>query len=253
MRVVIISFYILTIFAACKKSTLPTYGGDADVFFTYAENNVLTDSVNISFGLTATVMEDTAVFYVNTIGKLNSQNRAYSLEVDQQRSTAVAGKHYRLPVADSFYIKGNVASDTIVIRAMRTPDLRDASVILYLKLVPNNLFGNTMLVHNYASPVVVPATTLRIVIDDIMQQPANWAASAPFLGRFSREKLNLMISTLSLEMIRFFPTGSTAVYTATQLSNYAKQFQQYLNTQKNLGNIIYEKDGTVMVMGPSAQ
>lgn len=107
-----------------------------------------------------------------------------------------------------------------------------------------------MSVFDAAAANVISATNLEIIIADILPKPDLWDNNSSALGAYSRKKLELLIANRSLVLTRFY---SGTLYSTTQLTNYARQFQIYLTSQKNEGKMITEEDGTEMKMGPAVQ
>lgn len=241
---------ITVLVTACKKESPAIYASDNDIYFSYRTTNIATDTIQKSFGMRPGVTTDSAAVPVRLMGNLYAQNRLYALVLDKSQTTAVEGKHFVLPPADSFYIPANATTDTFKVQIMRTADLRDTTLRIVFHLVPNQFFTTSMSVYDEAAASPVSAKMFTVYISDVLPEPAIWAASVDYLGAYSREKLELMASTLSLGINYFF---GTTVYSASQLSNYGKQFQVYLNAQRAAGKTVYEKGGAEMKMGPLAQ
>ncbi|MCW3463029.1 DUF4843 domain-containing protein [Chitinophaga nivalis] len=252
MKVFLLYVTILAgLMTGCSKSELMRYQGENNVYFSYpgsGSNNY--DTIQINFAFRKTAADDTARFYVKLMGRTAPENRSFSMLTDEAQTTAVAGKHYRLPGSDSLIIPAGSNQKQVLVKILRPADLYEKSCTLFLKLVPNNNFETNMPVYNPAAANVISAINLRIIISDQLPEPDNWAANTTALGTFSRKKLTLFAANRSLVLTRFY-TGS--IYTATQLKNFAKQFQTYLNDQQKAGNTIREEDGTEMKMGPSVQ
>jgi hypothetical protein len=251
MKVFPIYFLLLAaLVTGCAKSELLHYTEENNVFFSYTRSGIGYDTININFAFRGNKTEDSAGFYVNLLGKVTADNRLFSMTTDEATTTAVADKHYRLPITDSCFIPANTNRKLVPVKILRPADLREKTVSLFLKLSPNNNFQTNMSVYNYAAANVVSATNLEIIIQDILPKPDLWDNNTSALGAYSRKKLELLIANQSLGLARFY---SGTLYSTTQLTNYSRQFQAYLTSQKNAGKTITEEDGTEMKMGSAVQ
>ncbi|MEI3797687.1 MULTISPECIES: DUF4843 domain-containing protein [unclassified Chitinophaga] len=250
MKIFPIYFLLLTaLVTGCAKSELLHYTEESNVFFSYSRFGTNYDTIMINFAFRGNRTEDSAGFYVNLLGKVTPDNRLFNMTADQS-STAVADKHYRLPVNDSLFIPANANQKLVPVKILRPADLREKTVSLFLKLSPNNNFQTNMSVFNAAATDVISATNLEIIIQDILPKPDLWDNNTSALGAYSRKKLELLVANQSLLLAKFY-TGT--LYSTTQLTNYSRQFQIYLNNQKNAGKTITEEDGTEMKMGSAVQ
>lgn len=234
----------------CTKSELLRYTNENNVYFSYTRSGANYDTIYINFAFRGNKTEDSTGFYVNLMGKVTADTRLFNMTADEAITTAVANKHYRLPVTDSLRIPSNANRQLVPVKILRPADLREKTVSLFLKLNPNNNFQTNMTVYNYAAANIISATRLEIIVADILPKPDLWDNNSGALGTYSRKKLELLIANQTLVLMRFY---SGTLYSATQLTNYARQFQAYLTNQKNEGKPITEEDGTEMKMGPAVQ
>lgn len=246
-----IYFFLIAAFATgCAKSELLRYTDENNVYFSYTRSGTSYDTININFAFRGNKTEDSTGFYVNLLGKVTAGNRLFSMKADEATTTAVANKHYRLPVTDSLLIPAGANRKLVPVKILRPADLREKTVSLFLKLSPDNNFQTNMSVYDYAATNIVSATKLEIIISDILPKPGLWDNNSSALGAYSRKKLELLIANQVLVLTKFY---SGTLYSTTQLTNYARQFQGYLNNQKKAGNMVIEEDGTEMKMGPAVQ
>ncbi|WP_209862794.1 DUF4843 domain-containing protein [Chitinophaga sp. OAE865] len=234
----------------CAKSELLRYTDENNVYFSYTRSDVNYDTIYINFAFRGNKTEDSAGFYVNLLGKVTAGDRSFNMTADQATTTATANKHYRLPVTDSLFIPAGANRKLVPVKVFRPADLREKTVSLFLKLSPDKNFQTNMSVFDAAAANVISATNLEIIIADILPKPDLWDNNSSALGAYSRKKLELLIANRSLVLTRFY---SGTLYSTTQLTNYARQFQIYLTSQKNEGKMITEEDGTEMKMGPAVQ
>ncbi|UYQ94503.1 DUF4843 domain-containing protein [Chitinophaga horti] len=243
-------FLSVGLLSACNQSDLLTFKSSNDIYFNFFVTTVQRDSLNVNFSLVKDVA-DTFFIPVQVLGKGAPQVRPYTLQVNQQLTTAEAGKHYViLSPADSLAIRANGVDGGFNIIINRPADLREKAFELVLDLVPNEHFTTNMKVFNYAVNPAVKATQWKVKIEDILYRPFAWDASEAYAGTYSRAKLELMIATQSLSLSQFY---NSPLYSSTQLNNFSVTMQRYLNAQRAAGNTIYDTDGSVMVMGPAAQ
>lgn len=212
----------------------PSYSGE-----------VLTDSTIVSFSLSKA--QDSIVnMVVTSIGAPQNQDRPYTMLINPV-SNAVAGKHYEI-LNPNFIIKRNQQADTVKIKFYRIPEMQNGSFLLSFDLQDNEHFAASMRdkVLNKITGKKISYVNYRWYANDIIKRPGRWWDGA--LGVFTRKKLFLMVDVLGIDPAYLDTTASLSESTA-----YGKFMQRYLNEQYNTGNIIYEEDGTIMVMGPSSQ
>lgn len=98
------------------------------------------DSTTFSFAsYTADVTEIPLRFYVRTIGGVTNYPRRYALAIDEAVTTAVEGVDFSLSRND-FIIHPGETMDTCIVTLIRTPALRQSSLVLKLRLQPNENF-----------------------------------------------------------------------------------------------------------------
>lgn len=253
MKISPIYFLLLSgLLTGCGKTELLRYTAENNVYFSYTGTGIINhyDTIHINFAFEGKNIQDSAGFYVNLLGKVTADDRMFNMRIDENTTTAIADKHYRLPVTDSLFIPANANRKLVPVRILRPADLHGKTVSLFLELSPNNNFQTNMSAYDYAAPTVVSATRLQIIIEDVLPEPDLWDNNSNALGVYSRKKLELFVANRSLVLTQFY---SGTLYSATQLTNYARQFQTYLNDQKNAGMTITEEDGTEMKMGPAVQ
>lgn len=242
--------YILLLLCgtACTKDALLQYKGGNSIY-SYIQGYwiYVYDITTVNFSRD-TAQPKLLPLGFTIVGQLSPEKRAFKLVVSDS-STAIANQHYTLPPADSFYIPADTIGTSIPILIHRTPDLYEKSVVLILKLQPNENFTTNMPEYTPEYLDRRSGLTLRITISDILEQPDSWEGNKTTLGIYTRKKLTLMVKTLSLDLDRFYDDP----YSSTQLKNLARDFQAYLNQQKKQGNIVKEEDGTEMIMGPDVQ
>lgn len=234
---------------SCKRNELITYQGQPDIYFNAAtrlptfEGDVITDSINISFAY-STVSDSVSKIVIGVAGAMADQDRDYKLIVNPA-STAIGGQHYDVLPA-TFKIKRHSLTDTLFLKMHRTADLQKKELLLILDLEANENFVTKMKdkVVSKATGKMMSYTRYKVYMNDIVLQPSGWFD--PYLGKFSRKKLFLMVEVLNVEPSFFVGRPSLAILTA-----YGKYMQRYLNDLKIAGKTVYEDDGSEMIMGSS--
>lgn len=250
--ITIIAFSLTALLCSCKRETLMTYETDDNIYFNYknfvpgSHTISYSDTAHIKFATRPSVVEDSVVLFVNLLGHMSAVDRQFTLVIDSDRSTAVAGTHYEMPADSSFYIPANAYQKRLRIKVFKPVSLKDKVVDLYLQLRPNDYFQTNLPLYNQTAE----ANTLHILIDDRLLEPAIWVASIAALGSYSKEKLELMVDLYGLDINRFY---GGKLYTENELVSYARPMQRYLNSEKAAGRTIFEADGSEMKMGPTVQ
>lgn len=250
MKRVCIGICMLLCIAACKKERLMGYEGGSSI---YMDIDVLggyfqSDTSVIDFSAYKGRQDTTLVLHFFTVGQIVHSKRPFKLAVSDS-STAVAGRDYIWPPADSFYIPADSNQTTIQLVMKRSPDLYDQSRTLILKLQPNDYFGANVTEITPTNDYPRSVVRLRITISNTLVKPDIWNANQHVLGTYSRKKLTLMVQVLSLTLDRFFNNP----YSSVQLETFAREFQAYLNQQRVAGNVVMDENDTPMVMGPDVQ
>jgi hypothetical protein len=132
----------------------------------------------------------------------------------------------------------------------RTNHLLKGPAQVILKLAPNEYFDTLIrkTKESYYNNVMLQATTLKIVIDDQVPEPDFWKAFINYFGSYSQDKYLLVLQVNQLD-IKDDLSGLAASF----FENISKKTQAYLKEQAAKGNVIRERDGTAMSMGPDAQ
>ena len=242
----------ITCLSSCEKE-LHKYEGKPTIYFNETarplaySSEVLKDSTLISFSLTKEAIVDSLVHMViATIGNVADNDPPYKI-VPNASSTAIEGKHYKI-INKDFSIKKNQLRDTIWLRFMRTPDMKDQNFLLSFDLLENDNFSVDMQykITNQTTGQRLNFINYRWFINDIIKKPTRWQDF--YLGTFSRKKLNLMVEVLNVD-----PQYMDTNISIAEVSAYGKFMQRYLNEQKAAGNLILDEDGQPMSMGTAAQ
>lgn len=246
----IIGLVMTVLLFSCNKE-LQKFDDKAIIYFNETgrspaySGEVLRDSTILSFSLSK-VSDSIVTMVVNTIGAPQNLDRPYTMLVNPL-SNAVPGKHYEI-INQDFVIKKNQQADTIKIKFHRLEEMQNESFLLSFDLQDNENFATSMKdkILDKITGKKISYINYRWYVNDIIKRPARWWDGA--LGVFTRKKLFLIAEVLGVDPAYLDTTASLAETTA-----YGKFMQRYLNEQQSEGNIIYEENGTIMIMGPSVQ
>jgi len=259
MKQLLLTVLSLWLFAACKKADFLRYdtSNKADIYFDnhtvedYNYWNLYFDTARISFGSRPDVTQDSVLLGVRISGDTTATDRAFSLVVDKNASSAVAGRDYQLPDNNSLVIRRDSIGAKFYVKIFKSAAILDTPLTLVLKLMPNNHFDTliTQQKEQYLyNNVILNATRFRITIDNIIPEPDYWKNYVNFLGSYSQQKYLLLLKVNGLTL-----TDAIGNLSVTYFKGIASKVQAYLNQQAAAGNTILEKDGSPMVMGPDAQ
>jgi hypothetical protein len=250
--------------ASCNKSTLITYNAPDDIYFDYRRGVNLAasskgfpeDSLDFTFSFSSPdVKEYLLPLPLLIAGKPADHDRVINLVIDPA-STAVKDKHYVLPT--SLVVRAGHVADTIFIRLLRDPGLKNSEVSLLLKLSPNENFG-TSLQYKYrdissSAKDTIDLTSFRLKISDMLVKGQLWDIwFLYYFGPYSEKKVRLMNQVTGLPL-NFWAGTSLTNDMFSLTAYYATLMGRYLREQAAAGNTIYESDGvTPMQMDPAYQ
>lgn len=248
-----ITVYILfaMLFIACEKD-LRTYEGKSTIYFLHALSSIYpnlepSDSLNLTFAFSPEKTDSVQIIPVRVTGEATETDRSFTVSADPV-STAKAGEHYERIPGGLVIPAGNVVGE-VPIKFLRTPEMETDTFTLVLKLQPNEHFVTNMAdkVENATTGKVRSFRQFRVMVNDVLNRPMRWLDY--YCGTFTRKKLVLMSSVLDIPLDAMNKTTATI----PNIIYWSKSMQLYLNDQRASGNIIYEEDGTEMVMGPGVQ
>jgi Domain of unknown function (DUF4843) len=265
MKVILLSIVVgICLLTACKKQEIPLYDNSVSGSSIYFP---LTDSTNemaVSFGYAKSDVKDTMVsLIVRAIGAPVNTDRSYLLTIADS-STMQPEVDYKLLKKD-FVIRAGKVADTLTFRLLRTTQLINHPLYLYLGLQPNEHFTT----HHLSTDVVSGGDTatkyytrLKITLDDIAGPPVFWAGNSPYysytvgyLGGFTTLKFQLLVNRYNLDVAEliqpsWFLTGSNYF----RIPGWGSGLKNYLARMAAAGTPVYEADGiTLMAAGPYAQ
>lgn len=198
--------------SACKKSN-PLSFSAADMVYIYkAPYSLNTDSIVYSFAIRPdSLMQDTIKIPVRIIGMAASKDRAVTIRVVADSTTATAGTDYKLLPCN---IPAGAYSATQPVVIYRTAGIKTKSINILLEVVasPDFLPG---VPNSKGSTTVAGGTThYRIRINDYLTKPDNWDTWLTyFFGTYSAVKFKFIINATGLSVIPSdLPYGIYSVY-----------------------------------------
>ncbi|QHS59342.1 DUF4843 domain-containing protein [Chitinophaga agri] len=250
MKAFYIAALLLLAIVSCKKETIDFYSGESLLYFDNSinygnqRNTQRIDTALFTFSLAPeTVLDSTLNVRVSVMGRQADHDRRFAVKVIDSLTTAVAGVHYE-PLQNEYIVPANKSVVYIPVRFHRTKEMASEQYRLQLQIQPNQEFDTTLTQPRTKDSVVATAT-LTLFIDDQIAKPARWLDG--YLGTFSRKKILLICEQLQMTVNDFITIAvAEAVY-------IGKAMQRYLNQQRDAGNIIYEENGTEMIMGELSQ
>lgn len=237
----IVATLIGLIILSCSKDELDTYNSNNSIYYTQAFNGK-GDSLNITFASKPIDVKSLLCnVEVSVQGDLSNVDREISVKI-RPESTAKKGVHFDMP--EKILFRANTATDTIPITFYRTSDMLTDEITLVLELIPNEYFKVDMKdkILN-SSQKVLSYTVMKISVNDILGIPEYWEEN--YLGVYTSKKMALMSQLLDLPLDYY--NNPDISYSVIEYQGVF--MQRYLDEQDEIGNTIYEEDGTIMKMG----
>ncbi|MGX5821030.1 DUF4843 domain-containing protein [Chitinophaga lutea] len=257
MRKILSGILAILALQSCTEKGLDTFTEGPSIYFYRAgtpESGAApaTDSLFYSFSYgTAGQQEYELPVYLSVLGRLGATEQPYKLEVVDSMTTAVEGEDYVLE-DDGTFAPG-INRDSVIVRMLRSANLRKETRKLTLRLLANETFDINMTTRMLVlTNKRINFNTCTVYFNDIDAPPPFWPTA--FFGKYSKKKLQLLSTTFGFDFENDFqktppgPTGSIDYMTSGVIAA-----QRYLNDMRNLGTPVLEDDGTPMVMGSIAQ
>jgi hypothetical protein len=211
----------------CQEDKIDLYHGD---HYIRIIKNLTSDSTTVAFLLAPGATELDSMLIVETAGLAYPIEKLYKISVDKQLTTAIEGKHFKLPEKTTF--KAGQNRDTIPIKFCRTADMKDQSFRLVLRVEENENFKLGQIQYQYKV----------FLVHDKISQPAWWTTdvSYSYLGSYSDLKYQYFIDVTGIADL------TDATY--SELRVYALKLKYWLEEQKQNGHTILEVNGDEMVV-----
>ncbi|MDR1783750.1 MAG: DUF4843 domain-containing protein [Dysgonamonadaceae bacterium] len=273
MKKIILFMLAIAGLYSCEQETIPTYSGDDQIYFKYADEDIssyIIDSAFIRFGYDIEIKPDTIYkIGVKLQGKLTDYDRPVALEFINSQTTATVGRDIEFVQEESFVPAGSIYG-YVAVKVYNNENLaNDAVLKAALRLVPNEYFKTdyiTTRIKPFNKDSVV-ATEFRLLFDNANEMPNFWANATyttrfnMFFGAYSRKKFALLCELFKFNREYFtYDTSLTAAQITTLYNSrfpsaltmaWSKSFNLYLTEYKNThdGQPLLEDDGTEMKGG----
>jgi len=189
--------------------------------------------------------------YIRSIGEVVNYDRPYEL-IPAEGTTAIEGEDYDLSENDML-IKANQSVDTLRIKLLRTPKLRNQTMRLKLQLKPNEYFETPVTEYKNspswsADGNMHSAISYIINFNERYSEPFFWSTSAyKYFGPFSVNKylaLNEYMGWVGTDWSNAGISGQKIQ--AGRLDYFARFFGKYLQKCADEGNPKLDDDGSYM-------
>lgn len=241
---------------SCQEDSLSQFSPaetGASIYFyePYATANQTTPTTEhkFSFAFEQQGVNERSIFIpVRITGIPVNQDRQFNLKFDPL-STMKEGIHFKL-ASEKLIIPADSIRANIEITLLRTADLQEEPLSLRMKLVKstdfNTYFREQM---NTAKTKATSLLDFALIVDDIFGAPYAWIQYSsrfePALGKYSKEKFNLLLQIFDLDVSLFTDPSINAntafgISTMTYWKNY---FRYWLLKEKEAGRIYYDGNG----------
>lgn len=260
MKHFIPAFLGMLLLGACSKQRLQLFNSKGDIYFNnltksedYESWDKYFDTLRYSFAdKEPDLVQDTVKVNVKITGDTTSTPRAFKFIIDKEHTDAVEGRDYKLPDNNNYIIPGGAVAAEFKVIIFKTSAMEERPVHLTLKLLPNENFDTLFIFRKEnALDRSMPAIRLNrfvISMSNILAVPAYWSENENFFGKYSWEKWQIVAQVIGVDLnydLSGFPKST--------YKSFATSTQEYLNREAARGNIIRERDGSAMIMGPDVQ
>jgi hypothetical protein len=252
-----------TLTGSCEYEKLPTYSGQDQIYFAYADNAMasVVDEQVLHFGYDEVEKWDTILYLnVKVMGSLAGVDRPVSF-VLLDSSTATLGRDVELLPAQSFVPAGEPLGK-IAIKVKNTAALSDTVLVASIKLVGNEYFHADYTKTRYPnlnSEGKIVSTVIHVRFDNANEMPRLWFENLDkctvLFGEYSNVKFNLMCDVLGISRSYFsYTEGNPDALFLERINTYAmawvRAVNRYLNEHKEKnGTSLHDEKGKEVKMG----
>lgn len=239
---------LLLFFAACKKDKLMTYEGVRSLHFKMQDNSTdKLDSIPVNLAyLPDEITDITVEVLVELMGPILDDGLEYEVEIDAE-NTSLPQSSYSFEGKYIFPRGKNV--DTIRINLKEIAQGRVEKLALRLK--SNSNFQNDTFQTSLSDNL---SNRLQFYFSNVLEIPTGWSTDPLgdlYVGVFSKKKL-LLLSELAIQI-----TGDD-MWTAEKISSsfmvnrssFGSFLNDYLQSMREKGTPVLEKNGSLMKAGP---
>lgn len=213
------------------------------------------DSISYSFAnARENVTSGIVRVFIRSIGEVVNYDRPYVLKA-AEGTTAIEGEDYDLSEND-LMIKANQSIDTLYVKLLRTPKLRNQTVRLKLELVPNEHFDTPFTEYKNSSSWSADgnmhsAISYIINFNEKYSKPYYWDwYGDEYFGQFSVNKylaINEYMGWTGTDWSNAGMTGQKIQY--GRLEYFANYIRKYLQQKADEGEPLLDDDGSYMQLG----
>ncbi|MDR3366522.1 MAG: DUF4843 domain-containing protein [Prevotellaceae bacterium] len=253
-----------TILGSCEYEGLPTYSGQDQIYFAYADGvpASMTDEQVIHFGYDEPMKPETTLYVsVKVMGSVADLDRPVSLALVDSLSTATLGRDVEVLPAQSFVPAGEPIGH-VAIKVKNTSALFDTVLVAAFRLVENDAFHADYTKTRYSninSEAKIISTLFRIRFDNSAEMPRLWVENLDecslMFGEYSEVKFTLMCNLLGFDRTYFsYTEGDSQALFLSRINLYAKSWIQTVNRylkeykEKN-GSPLRDEKGKEVKMG----
>ena len=242
----------LELYSGCKAGIFIQ-----EVYSTDIYGNPLSyrDSSSYSFAnARESITSGTVRLYIRAIGEVVNYDRPYVLKA-MEGTTAEEGVDFDLSEND-FVIKANQGVDTIYVKLLRTPKLRNQTMRLKIGLEPNEHFETPIKEYKNSSSWSADgnmhsAISYIINFNERYTEPTYWGwYGEEYFGKFSVNKYLTLNEYMGWTGTDWSNAGMTGQKIQLgKLDYFAKYFKKYLQQKADEGEPLIDDDGSYMQLG----
>lgn len=215
-------FFVLFLFAACKKSEIPTYtGGDGLSFYT---SRYESDSLSYSFAYAAVEKQrDTLYLNMRVVGAAADHPRTVLLKA-ASGSTAREGIDYQLPDAT---LPAGALTLRYPVVLLNSPEMKTTTFRLIVEVAANGDFnqGATGQV-GLTSDATISRDKMKIDVSGQFIKPGYWSDVEGVFGSFSIAKFRFMAQVTGLTDFSYEAIGTDGLYSLpVKLRNALEKYE----------------------------
>jgi hypothetical protein len=202
-------FLLLTLLplvaASCEYETLPTYSGQDQIYYAFADAATEADLVNnvlVHFGYDLPQLPSKILSIpVKVMGSIAPHDRAVNFKLDG--GSAVEGLDIEL-LRDSSFVPAGSNTGRVMVRLLNTTRLNDTTLNVLLRLQQNEHFNvdYSEFYRWHQLDTVADARAFTVSFDNAADKPNLWAAQEALFtnlfGAYSDTKLELMCQLFGL-------------------------------------------------------
>lgn len=180
---------LLLVMAACESGQEKFFDDTASIYFNLSDTQK--DSITWSFAKTV-AQEHMVEIPLEIAGYSTDYDRKYKVEVDEGRTTAKAGLHYKALEEEYVFPKGSFKANFPLVVYCKDLLLDSVAVCVQINLIPSEDFGN----------ITADRQTVKVCVSNFLQKPSMWdnVYGKKYFGpAYSRVKHKLILQVCKLD------------------------------------------------------